>query len=263
MIHFSKIEPYQCFYKNDQFLLTFTSHFLNSFSSSTKITFPLSTAVNTQPCNVSSMAPKTKKTITSKPQSTLAPKQPQKPSSKAIKSGPTVNSSDEEDLMLVATSQLQATKVHCISWTTARTKQLLDWLEENSVDWQQLFSDSTKNAKDKGRQKHVAKETKLEFHKLIAIFVFSVDVNKEVHDDFAVNSGNYTKSVDNYLGWYVFCFSSFSSCSSASSRLQKKYQLFNEKLGQMGAGLKFEDVEEGSTLSNLIGLFFSLCDCLC
>ena len=33
------------------------------------------------------------------------------------------------------------------------------------------------------------------------VFVFSVDANKDFWDDFAVNSGNYTKSIDNYLGW--------------------------------------------------------------
>lgn len=93
-----------------------------------------------------------------------------------------------------------------ISWTTARTERLLDWLEENPVDRQKLFSDSTKDAKDEGRRKRVAKGTKSEFHKLIAIFVFSVDADKGVRDDFAVNSGNYTKSVDNYLGRYVFRF---------------------------------------------------------
>ena len=47
---------------------------------------------------------------------------------------------------------------------------------------------------------------KSEFHKLITIFVFSVDTNKEVQDDFALNGVNYTKSIDNYLGWYVFAF---------------------------------------------------------
>ena len=90
---------------------------------------------------------------------------------------------------------------------------------------------------------------------MIAVYVFSVDADKGVQDDFVVNSGNYTKSVDNYLGWYIFSFFSFNSYLSASSRLRKEYQLFNEKLGQTGAGLKYEDVEEGSTLSNLIGLF--------
>ena len=96
--------------------------------------------------------------------------------------------------------------VCCILWTMARTEQLLSWLEENPVDQHKLFSDSMKDAKDKGWQKHVVKGTKSEFYKLIAIFVFSVDVNKDVWDNFAANGGNYTKSVDNYLGQYVFCF---------------------------------------------------------
>jgi hypothetical protein len=83
---------------------------------------------------------------------------------------------------------------------TARTEWLLSWLEENPVDCQKLFCDSTKDAKDEGQQKHVAKRTKSEFHKLIAFFVFSVDVDKEVWDDFAMNGSSYTKSFDNCLG---------------------------------------------------------------
>jgi hypothetical protein len=209
------------------------------------------------------MAPKTKKkAAATKPQPTPAPKRARKPSSKVTESAQ-IDSSDEED----DTSQpLQPAKAKVrrtmrISWTTARTERLLDWLEENPVDRQKLFSDSTKDAKDEGRRKRVAKGTKSEFHKLIAIFVFSVDADDDVRDDFAVNSGNYTKSVDNYLGRYALCFLPFNSesCSSASSRLRKEYRLFNEKLGQTGAGLKFEDVEEGSALSNLIGSFLSLC----
>ena len=61
-----------------------------------------------------------------------------------------VPSSNKED----ATSLPQPAKVsaHHISWMTARTEQLLDWLEENPADQQKLFSDSTKDdAKDKGR----------------------------------------------------------------------------------------------------------------
>lgn len=125
------------------------------------------------------------------------------------------------------------------------------------MDRQKLFSDSTKDAKDEGRRKCVAKGTKSEFHKSIAIYVFSVDADKGVRDDFAANGGNYTKSVDNYLGRYVF-FYTF-QLMLTSFRLRKEYRLFNEKLGQTGAGLKCEDVQEGSALSNLIGLFhFSL-----
>ena len=134
--------------------------------------------------------------------SLMTPKKSTKPQSMVTESAP-LDSSDEED----TTSQLLPAKAHRmmhISWTTAQTEWLLDWLEENPVNWQKLFSDSTKDAKDEGWQKHVAKGTKSEFHKLIAFFVFSVDVDKEVWDDFAVNGGNYTKSIDNYLGQYIF-----------------------------------------------------------
>ena len=85
-------------------------------------------------------------------------------------------------------------------WPGPRTEWLLDWLEENPVDQHKLFSGSMKDVKDEGQRKHVVKGTKSEFHKLIAIFVFSVDADKDVWDDFAANAGNYTKSVDNYLG---------------------------------------------------------------
>jgi hypothetical protein len=109
------------------------------------------------------------------------------------------NSEDEE----VQEDTKQRTKVRRTSWTTNRTERLLDWLEENPADRQKLFSDSTKDAKDEGRRKRVAKGTKSEFHKMIATHVFSVDENEAVRADFAVNTINYTKSVDNYLGRYV------------------------------------------------------------
>ena len=36
-------------------------------------------------------------------------------------------------------------------------------------------------------------------------------------------------------------------------RLRKEYRSFNEKLGQTGAGLRYEDIDEGSNLQNLVG----------
>ena len=87
------------------------------------------------------------------------------------------------------------------------------------------------------------------------MFVFSVDANKGVQSNFAANPVNYTKSVDNYLGRYIFFQQPLIQHAYSASRLQKEYHLFNEKLGQTGAGLRFEDVKEGSNLSNLIGPF--------
>ena len=76
---------------------------------------------------------------------------------------------------------------------------LLDWLEENPEDRQKLFSDSSKDAKDKGQRKHVAKSSKSEFHRMIAAAVFSVNPNPNIRADFHDNPINYTKSVDNYI----------------------------------------------------------------
>ncbi|KAH9974182.1 hypothetical protein BGW80DRAFT_1128570, partial [Lactifluus volemus] len=112
---------------------------------------------------------------------------------------------------------------------------LLNWLEENPEDRQKLFSDSSKDAKEEGRRRRVVKGTKSEFHKMMATAVFSVNDDANIRADFRSNPVNYTKSIDNYI-----------------TRLRKEYRSFNEKLGQTGAGLRYEDLEEGSNLQNLV-----------
>jgi hypothetical protein len=42
-----------------------------------------------------------------------------------------------------------------------------------------------------------------------------------------------------------------------TSRLRKEYRQFNETLGRTGAGLRYEDVEVGSNIWNLIGELFA------
>jgi hypothetical protein len=88
-----------------------------------------------------------------------------------------------------------------ILWNASRTELLLDWLKENPEDRQKLFSDSSKDAKDEGRCKHVAKSSKSEFHRMITAAVFSIDPNPNICVDFCDNPINYTKSVDNYIIW--------------------------------------------------------------
>jgi DNA gyrase/topoisomerase IV subunit B len=93
----------------------------------------------------------------------------------------------------------QLPKTRRIHWNVARTELLLEWLEENPEDRQKLFSDSSKDAKDEGRRKRVAKSTKSEYHKMIAVFVFSVDADHNIRADILANPLTYIKSVDNYL----------------------------------------------------------------
>jgi hypothetical protein len=95
---------------------------------------------------------------------------------------------------------------------------------------------------------------KSEFHKMIAVAVFSVDDDTNIRVDFCSNPVNYTKSIDNYITRLVFfCLYTYSMCLHSLYRLQKEYRSFNEKLGQTGAGLRYEDIEEGSNLQNLVG----------
>ena len=124
-----------------------------------------------------------------------------KPTAKAA--DPTANTVATSDSEQPQTSK-QAPKAHQIHWNVARTERLLNWLEENPEDRQKPFSDSSKDAKDEGRRKCVAKSTKSEFHKMIATSVFSVDDDTNIHADFHSNPVNYMKSVDNYIMRLVF-----------------------------------------------------------
>ena len=178
-------------------------------------------------------------------------KRTRKPTTKAA--DPTANTVTTSDSEQPQTSK-QAPKARRIHWNVARTEWLLDWLEENPEDRQKLFSDSSKDAKEEGWRKRVAKSTKSEFHKMIAVAVFSVDDDTNIRVDFHSNPVNYTKSIDNYITRLVFfCLYTYSMCLHSLYRLRKEYRSFNEKLGQTGAGLRYEDIEEGSNLQNLVG----------
>ena len=145
MIIFQKSKHTDASTKMTHFSLHFTSPFLDPFSSSTKTNiryYVVTMTVTMPPSNVFPMAPKAKKSAGTKPQPTSAPK----PSSKVTQSAP-IDSSDEEDAELPP-QPAKAHRMMRISWTTARTERLLDWLKENPVDL--LFSDSTKDTKDEG-----------------------------------------------------------------------------------------------------------------
>jgi hypothetical protein len=121
-------------------------------------------------------------------------------SAKAPSSGTSqaISTSDNDE---ASPGKAKARRVH---WNVARTERLLDWLDENPEDRQKLFSDSSKDAKEEGRRKRVAKNTKTEFYKKIATYIFSVDDDSSVRGDFHASPGNYSKSVDNYIIRYVF-----------------------------------------------------------
>ena len=83
----------------------------------------------------------------------------------------------------------QGFRAHWVHWNAARTEQLLDWLDKNPKECQKLFSDSSKDAKDEGWWKCVAKSMKLEYHKMIVAYIFPVDSDPKVRANFHANPG--------------------------------------------------------------------------
>lgn len=88
-----------------------------------------------------------------------------------------------------------------ISWTkdVSRTERVIDWLEQNVIDRQKLFSDSSQDAKKEGRKQRVANGAKYKYHLLIATAVFTVDADSKVREDFQANAMKYGKAVENRL----------------------------------------------------------------
>jgi hypothetical protein len=89
---------------------------------------------------------------------------------------------------------------------------------------------------------------------MIADTVFSVDPDSAIQADFSDNPSNYVKSIDNLIIRNVFFF----ICKFLLMfylRLRKEYRTCNEKLGQTGAGLRYEDIQEGSDLKNLVSRY--------
>ncbi|KAJ7351345.1 hypothetical protein DFH08DRAFT_957668 [Mycena albidolilacea] len=124
-----------------------------------------------------------------------------------------------------------------ISWTKdlSRSDRLMTYIDTNVQERTRHFSDSTKAAHDEERDPTAGKTTKMGFYAKIADAVFSVDADAKVRKDFKSNPDKYAKSVENYL-----------------NSLRKRYRETNSELGQTGAGLRLEDVVEGSDIHNKI-----------
>ncbi|KAJ7576720.1 hypothetical protein C8J56DRAFT_398656 [Mycena floridula] len=116
-----------------------------------------------------------------------------------------------------------------------RGQRVLDWLDENPDQRHKLFSDSTETAKEEGRTKKTAKTSKTAIHALIAKAVFTVDADPLVRDEYAENPGKYVTAVGNFF-----------------TQLRKQYRESNDKIGRTGAGLRYEDITEGSDIWNIV-----------
>lgn len=111
---------------------------------------------------------------------------------------PTESATDEPQ---VANKKKAKDSGPSVSWAKdiSRTERLIDWLEQNVIDRQKLFSDSSQDAKKENRKQRVANGSKSKYHLLIAAAVFSIDADPKVREDFQGNSTKYGKAVENRL----------------------------------------------------------------
>ncbi|KAH9051039.1 hypothetical protein EDB87DRAFT_1550656, partial [Lactarius vividus] len=123
-----------------------------------------------------------------------------------------------------------------VLWDDARTDRLVDWLEDNPMDHQKLFSDSSHDAKKENQPHCVAKGSKSAFHAKMAEYIFSVDTDPKVHEEIKGDMKKYTKAVENQI-----------------THLKCKYREFNQELGRTGAGLSVDEIWRDESLSNLLG----------
>ena len=94
---------------------------------------------------------------------------------------------------------MEDTKGIRVIWNDPRIKRAIDWLESYPDERRKLFSDSTQDAAGDNRKKQVAKGAKIGIHGKMADYIFSVDSDSTVRNDFARDPQRYARSVENVL----------------------------------------------------------------
>ncbi|KAH9052850.1 hypothetical protein EDB87DRAFT_1549759, partial [Lactarius vividus] len=117
-----------------------------------------------------------------------------------------------------------------VLWDDACTDRLVDWLEDNPMDRQKLFSDSSHDTKKENRPHCVAKGSKSAFHAKMAEYIFSVDTDPKVCEEIKGGRKKYTKAVENRIT-----------------------QVQPRACGRTGAGLSVDEIRRDESLSNLLG----------
>jgi hypothetical protein len=143
-----------------------------------------------------------------------------------------------------------------ITWNLPRTDRLVKWLENNVEDRQNLFSDSTQDAKEGKRRRRATKGTKTCIHVKMADYIFSVDEDVTIRDDVKVHGAkNYAKVVENRIAMRVLFVAATSNPDFDKISLKRKYRDINNELGRMGAGLTVEQIRQNPELSKILGTF--------
>ncbi|KAJ7124707.1 hypothetical protein C8R46DRAFT_973851, partial [Mycena filopes] len=138
------------------------------------------------------------------------------------------------DIDVVAAPPVRAPRTQ-VNWAKNDhfTDKLVEKLAIDPVFRKKLFSDSSKDAKKDGRDKHVAKDGKSVQYGVLARFIFKED---------PVEGPRYVNEPTKYAG----------AVETRLRRLKTEYQACLVRIGSTGAGLDPSRVTAGTALSSLI-----------
>ncbi|KAH7921326.1 hypothetical protein BV22DRAFT_1019554, partial [Leucogyrophana mollusca] len=136
-------------------------------------------------------------------------------------------------------------KKYRIDWdkkNSPRTARLIEWCKANEAHRIALFSDSTKDAKDAGRDKRTPQKTKVYYYQLIAQAVFAEDEDSNIKLAYKNKPEAFSKPIATRL-----------------ATLKRKYKKFNANLKKTGVGrMTVDDLMNDPETKTLIGKWISL-----
>ncbi|KAG1828920.1 hypothetical protein EV424DRAFT_1306111, partial [Suillus variegatus] len=129
-------------------------------------------------------------------------------------------------------------KMPTIHWekkNSPRTARLIKWCKINQDARLKIFSDSAKDAKEEGRTRQQMTTQKNTYMQQLAESVFEGDEDLKVREYFQAHPLAFVKPIQGRF-----------------TSLRKKYNEINLQLGQAGAGLSFEELNENEKTRTLL-----------
>ncbi|KIK76782.1 hypothetical protein PAXRUDRAFT_17945 [Paxillus rubicundulus Ve08.2h10] len=142
-----------------------------------------------------------------------------------------------QDSLLPTSSKTSTSSVR-VQWEkgySARTDRLVEWCKANESTRFKLFSDSYQDAKDEGRQREQASQSKATLLLPLVSAIFLCDQNQEYREIAKNEPAAFVPAVQRRL-----------------LSLRKKYTEMNKRLGQTGAGRTYDELASGDGTKNII-----------
>ncbi|KAG2028948.1 hypothetical protein BDR03DRAFT_1056542 [Suillus americanus] len=134
-------------------------------------------------------------------------------------------------------SALKMPTIHWEKKNSPRTTHLIEWCKINQDARLKIFSDSAKDVKEEGRTCQQMTTQKNIYMQQLAASVFADDEDPKVREYYQAHPLAFVKPIQGRFTHH---------------ELHKKYNEINVQLGQTGAGLSFEELNENEKTRTLL-----------